>query len=108
MDRFRYPQIGSLPTAIKSQLGYLSDMKKAIFLIVVLLSFTSCNRKKCWHCTSDAFQRIYYITPTWEQKYHNESQVCDKTEDEIRVYEQELTFYHADSLEEYGATVTCR
>lgn len=58
-------------------------MKKLIFTLVTILTFTSCERKQCWKCTISAQAPGYVNTLT-----QTTTAVCDKTQTEIENYEK--------------------
>ena len=69
-------------------------------LLCLTLSFTSCQKKYCWHCTT----RIGAADHLMVQK---EEDVCNETEDQIRMYEGANTFTtHQDRQDSLQYTMT--
>jgi hypothetical protein len=58
-------------------------MKKLILPLIAILIFTSCEKKKCWKCTTSAQATGYVGTPT-----QTTTTICDQTATEIEDVEK--------------------
>ncbi len=65
-------------------------MKKLIlFSFLAVASMSACKKKDCWKCTIEETGGAATILPG--SKSVTDSTVCDKSEEEIRKYEAEVT-----------------
>ena len=58
-------------------------MKKIIFTLITLFTFTSCEKKQCWKCTVSSQAPGYVNTLT-----QTTTTVCDQTASDIENYEK--------------------
>jgi hypothetical protein len=73
-----------------------------IVLLFVVLAFTSCKEKKyCWICETTVTHR-----PGTPHTYGFPNQVCNKTENDIKIYESGHSYVTSDGSEEY--VMTCK
>jgi hypothetical protein len=84
-------------------------VKKLLLLLALIAIYTSCKKKDCWTCTAEETGGAATILPG--SKSVTDSTVCDKSEEEIRKYEQEMTgtFPYEENGQTYTLTrkVTC-
>lgn len=59
---------------------------KILALIIICIAFNSCAKEYCWKCTTTV---RYYAGSSTPSTGESSLQVCDKTQDEIRKYEQD-------------------
>jgi hypothetical protein len=59
------------------------NMKKLIFTLITLFTFTPCEKKQCWKCTVSSQAPGYVNTLT-----QTTTTVCDQTASDIENYEK--------------------
>jgi hypothetical protein len=56
-------------------------MKKLVIAAILLVSFASCHKKRCWKCSD-----IYWDDVNKIERYERVTDVCDQTPEEIRAH----------------------
>ena len=86
-------------------------MKTILPLLLLSVLVSSCRKERCWTCSKDTLDRHYNpgeTKPYQEGRLHEPLTVCEKTEDEIRAYEDESFVYRKDSISEFRITMKCQ